>query len=113
MAAGSVHQTSIVSSVDELSATGHPAFKLGLRTCYFVVSEELQKTKFRPLLGFLRAREVCTIKEEIAHIKLKVLNQKVQRKDHQLEKLKNTQDVLTQATQLDNVRLELKTGRES
>ena len=60
MAAGGVYQKSIKSSVDELSATGHAAVKLGLRTCYFVVSEELPNTKFRPLLGFLRAREVCT-----------------------------------------------------
>ena len=41
-------------------------------------------------------------------IKLKVLNQKVKRKDHQLQKLKSAQDVFTQAPQLDNVHLEMK-----
>ena len=40
-------------------------------------------------------------------IKLEVLNQKVKRKDKQLQKMKNAQDISTQATQLDNVHLEL------
>ena len=41
-------------------------------------------------------------------IKLEVLNQKVKRKNKQLQKMKNAQDISTQATQLDNVRLELR-----
>ena len=41
-------------------------------------------------------------------IKLKVLNQKLKRKNKQLQKIKNAQDISTQATQLDNVRLELR-----
>ena len=116
MAAGSVHQTSIVSSIDKLSAMGHPAVKLGPRTCYFVVSEELQTPHSGhywdgcELVRYAQSKKKSHTPKAI---KLKVLNQKVQRKDHQLEKLKNTQDVLTQATQLDNVCLELKTGRES
>ena len=44
-------------------------------------------------------------------IKLKVLNQKVKRKDQQLQKLKSAQDVFTQAPQLDNVHLEMKTTK--
>ena len=51
MAAGGLHQKSIVSSVGELSESGCAAVKLGLGTCYFVVSEELPNTKFRPILS--------------------------------------------------------------
>ena len=53
------HQPSIESAAETLSEKGRAAVKLGLRTCYWVVSEELPNTKFRPLLGYLRAREVC------------------------------------------------------
>ena len=46
-------------------------------------------------------------------IKLEVLNQKVKRKDKQLQKMKRAQDISTQATQLDNVTWNWETRRES